>query len=300
MTKQQSGGADVASPFCSAQLRDQFVAFLGEDFNAQALREELEQDSLYREAKSTIQNMVPSSEVRIAQRAASAYVEAEWVLDEDEFAEEAGYDLTIEHFKTPPVETATIHISPNGLRAFYKPVHTILEQFAAEAVTPSELRDQSIDIATRGVYSNVLAQFLVKRHALSEIEQGKTNTVVSIPEKIDSLYVEKFGTEDGIKDWAVRLDRLAMCLGGAVMIRQAALQMSEFGGQWLPRSLTTSTLDKMLRVYAKGNSEKAKPVDQQEVTFSQVNAFTPAEAARFIRLWFSSFTEPNPPKLKIV
>lgn len=291
--------AKVITPFCGDELSTQFKAFLGDDFNPQGLRHDLQQESLYREARSAVQNFIPSSEVRIAQRAVSAYVKADWVPDVDDFAEEAGYSLEIDRFTSPPRETAAIHISPNALRAFYKPIHIILEEFAAEAITPEELRNRALHIACRGVYSEVLAQFLVKRHALSEIEQGKTDTVVSIPEKIDALYLEKFG-QDGIKDWAVRLDRLAMCLGGAIMYRQAALQMGAFSGEWLPRGLTTSTLEKMLRLYAKGQSDRAKPVDQQEISFALVNAFTQTEGARFMKLWFSNFTEPNPPTLKAV
>ncbi len=275
------------------KLRRQ-LSFLGSDFEFDAFVENLKEPSIHSEARSVVQSFAPDTGVRVAQRAVGAYCDSVLVPDKNKTSQQANFQVSVDDIDSEPIEKATIYISPNAIGALYKPVNTILEQFASSDLDKKTRRDTAAEIALRGVYTNVYAQFLVKRHAQTVMETPAEKGDVSLTEKIDVIYEHKF-IKDGIEDWAVRINRIAMCVGGAAMIKLAVNRLTQLGGNVLPIGMKQhDVLDKIVRLYAKGMSDRAKPNDQQEVTFPLVNAFTAAETAGFMRNWFVVKPPQNP------
>ncbi len=292
----QQGGEGFQPIFAGdlPQLRRQ-LSFLGEDFNIDNFLENLQEPSIHTEARGIVQSFVPDTEVRIAQRAVSAECSAVLVPDANRSSERAGFEVTVDDVTDTLTESAIIYMSPNAINALYRPVETILGQFSNLAFTDSVIRDFAVESAARGVYANVYSQFLIKRHANVALENRPQNGTLSIPEKIDVIYEHKFG-KDGIEDRATRMNRIAMCVGGAAMIKLCVNRLSTLSGNALPLGMKPDVVDKILRLYAKGMVDRAKPRDQQEVTFALVHAFTPEEAAGFMRNWFDKKPKsPTPP-----
>lgn len=269
-------------PECGPELSGQLGDFLGEDFNVASLVTDLKRRSLFDEARGVIQSFTNDISVRQAQRAtySRTYIKASCEADTDSLSEIADFRLFLHEGESPSDESAHIEISPNAMRALYHPVREIINTISEERLPAQKIRDRAIEIAYRGIYTNVFMQFMIKRHALDVVNDEGSVSIDSVP-KIAMLYEGIFGN-DKIKDPGVRLDRLAMCLGGTAMLRHVARRL----GETPELGVAEQQAALPLRLYAVGKLE-SKPADQQGVSFPLAHSLDAQTASRFLRTWFA-------------
>lgn len=267
--------------FYPAELIDQF-AFAGEDFSLRALRETLKERSLFQEARGVISSFVPDIEAREAMRQTFEGVNFSASCEVDqEGSEKAYYSLDIGDVTDDTSSKVYVHISPNALKTIHRPVIDILDASPKKSESLS-WNEVAVEVAYRSVYAGVLASYMVKRYALTVGDEA-VGVDDQAKAKIDNIYGQTF-PENGIDDWAVRLEHIAARFCGAVLLRHitnsiVALQSHD------PEANSAEQNGHLLKMYATG-LRQSSPRDQHQVTFPLAHAFSPAEAARFVRAWF--------------
>jgi hypothetical protein len=277
-------GEVISMEACPPIVKDQFEAALGEDFSVRALVNSLKERSLFHEARGVLNSFVADTDVRLAMTDTHdrVYFSSRCLLDEDEdrISEVADYHLDSLDNDPKFDKIVDITISPNALKALYKPVLGIVEAVSGSTEPLMHVNDIA-SLVYRAVYAKTVAQYVVMRQTMGAIDDPSLLSKFEV--MTDYFYEKKFG-EDGITDFVVRADRLAMAFGGTVMYRQVSESLDrEIGKQ---SDIGTQQIGQLIKMYAAGVAN-IRPVDQQRVTFPLVYAFTPNEASRFLKNWFS-------------
>lgn len=261
--------------------------FAGHDFGVHGLRNVLGNLGLFNKARGTIQSFVPDLEQRDAIRDTYDGVvfhnQFSPDVDSDDSAETADFRLNVTDEPALDETQVTVNISPNGLKVLYNPVLQILESNITGSPEFSILRDAAVNIAYGGIYSGIIAQYIVKRHALM-VDADNASVDDFTKEKINILYGKVF-PENGVLDPAVRLNHIASRFGGAVMLRHSARAADSFLEQ-RGSDGSISVAGNSLKMFVAGLRHSV-PRDQQQVSFALVNAFTPSDSANFLRAWFT-------------
>lgn len=294
MSQRNSSGVGILTSECSPELNGQLEAVIGGHFNINRLRQRLGKRNLFQEARGTVYSFTPNVEVRTAQQQIfdQTYFSLSCEADSGGFEETASYRMKSYQDEDGTYEDhAIVEISPNALRVLYRPAHDILESLNPR-LSEEVLEYDAADIAYRGLFAGIVAQTAVKMHALAHIG-SEPHLREDIPAKIDQQYEAFFG-KDKIEAWDARLNRLAMALGGAVMLRSTVNHILEKLGA----TGDARTVGLPLQLYAEGRKE-AQPVDQQQASFAMAHAMRPREAARFMVSWFTE-EPPKRPSLTVV
>lgn len=267
---------------CSPELRNQFEVALGEEFSLRALKSSLRERSVFREARGVLHSFVPDLYVRNAMTETyeTTYFVARCEPDYDQVSEIAEYSVSNQRTRSEYETQVDVTISPNALNALFHPISGIVETLSPRDA-PLLTVDQIANVAYRSIYAKTLAQFVVMKHMIPAFEDPSLMTGFKF--KIDHFFTKKFG-KNGIEDLATHADHLAMAFGGAVMYRQTAKILEHDIGK--QSKIETQRIGQFLKMYAAGLGN-VRPLDQQSVTFPLVHAFTPNEAASFLKAWFA-------------
>lgn len=275
-------GEVIQMDVCGVELRSQLDRAFGVEFSLRALMHNIQERSLFNEARGVVNGFVNETDTKMA--ISRTHANSKFVprieLDYDEVSECAEFQIEI--FDPKPDETSRVDIclSPNAVKSLYVPVDNIVDYlYPGENSVIS--KERIIAHVVRAVYSKTLTEFMFKQ----QLREAVSNPVIM--EKysmlVNEIYEPKFG-DDKIKDLNVRLDRISMAVGGAVMYRHVIDSLGhEFDGDSGAEELRMAQL---LKMYAMGLRTSKNPVDQQSVTFSLVHAFSPTEVAGIFKRWF--------------
>lgn len=293
MTKSEQRPTELY-PHCPEVVNEQFHAFLGDDFNITRFIRDLRSRSLFDEARGTVQSFTSNTEVRTAQR--STYENTRFSAacegGESEIEEIARYRMLTGLDENEHENNATIEISPGALRTLYRPLHDVLETLDPNR-EESQREYTALGIAYRSIYSGVLAQFMVKQHALSR-KNGVIGVDETVADGIDGAYTSIFG-KNKMFDRAAKLDRVAMAIGGSVIVRASVNGVSRaMGGD-----VHNDSVSLPIKLFVAGKRE-ADPLEHREVSFSLAHAMSPKLAAGFMQEWFTGQKTPERPTLRLV
>lgn len=287
--------ADVARlpSYCPPEIAEQFHEMLGEDYHINDLIQGLKEKPLFPDARHTIQSFVPDLDVREAQRAtwANATFYPRCEADTCESNETSDYEIELDG--SPADFRVKVGISPNALKVLFSPVQEIMQDLVEGKASPAEIRDRSIIIAYRGLFAGNVAQFATKRHLMKFDQQGFEGYKDEVIQKIDPLYETSFPTEKS-NDQPTKLNRLAMAIGGAVMLRHVTVAIARY-----TESESKNSVGYPLKMYALGLAQQ-KPVDRKRASFAMANAFDPQSAAAFMKMWFGDIEKDGKQHLRLV
>jgi hypothetical protein len=276
-------GEVISLATCSPELQDQFVQTLGPEFSVRALVGSLKERSLFHEARGAINSFLPADydiKAALTRTHEGVYFSSRCEPDKDEYSETADFSLAIDDVEPPYTEQASIQVSPNALLALYAPVFRIADTLLQDGEKEANV-DTLANIVYRAVYAKTVGQFVIMKNVFPNMDNPEA--MERFKSVADRFYEAKFG-QDGIDDFVVRLDRLAMMFGGSIMLRNIATNMDQVISKQPGTQVVR--IGQMLKMYTAG-LQSAKPVDQQRVTFPLAHAFIAKEVPQFIKAWFS-------------
>lgn len=259
------------------ELVTQFQENFDNEFDVQRLRETLETRDIGKIAIATLRSFVGDEVTLSAERAVyrQTIFTPRCKADKDNYSEIADYVLRAPDEEDPRQDlSVAIQISPRALQVLHKPLSIIYEE-SDISIT------EQVALAYKAVFSGVVAQAVMKIAMRSDVTGFDERYV----DKIDALYTQTFGASaEDITDHASRLNRIAMGVGGAVMLRQAAKSVE---GDTVGRA-GQSDVTQRLRFFALGlATSERRVVDQQQVSYALAHAYTPQETARVLKYWFA-------------
>lgn len=265
---------DISVP---TSLTNQFQEVFDTNFDVRRLRDVVADRDIGRISLATLRSFVADDTTLAGQRAVykNTFFTPRCVPDYDGHSEAAGYELRVPDDDTAAADNiVNIEVSPRAIRVVYNPMSLILEEHDVSV-------ERKVAFAYKSVFAGVVSQAVMKM-AMRNDDFGFDERYIN---RIDALYESKFAeSADDITDPAVRLNRVAMCVGGAVMLRQAASGI-EGSGEGIRRQ---TDITQKLRFFALGLASSAHSItDQQQVSFALAHAYTPKQTAQALKYWFS-------------
>jgi hypothetical protein len=276
---------------CPPELGRQFTTMLGNGVRPARLIQDFRRNVPANEARAVIRSFTSDLEVTTALRAAYEGIlpiGLDCEPDQEKTHEVAHYLQPLEDTEEGERAKTLFSFSPNAIKTLHRPVLGILRHYEQEDAEDPAIRFTAVGIAYKGVFANVLAQSLVKNHLLISGQASREGISPALEEKVSILYQQKFANSslEHVDDLALRVNRLAMCLGGAAMFRQVAESIDK---KFQTEAVETNPkeIGMLLKMYA-GGLLAARPTDEQHVAFPLAHAFSPKEAAHFMKHWFGA------------